>query len=1088
VNASTHDVYVVDKGDNRVERFSSAGAFISQFDGSAAPTGAFSEPSAIAVDNSQSPLDPSAGDVYVVDTGHSVIDKFNAAGGYEGQLTETTGGAAFGLLRGVAVDVSGVVWVYQASGEIDSFSDALVNEYLSARGSPFETSPGFAVDSEDDLYVNRGSEHFAKLNSSGEVLNEAVDGERSTAAAVDMSSNEVFIDNVSTVAIFGSTGSLLERFGAEHLSGGSGIAVDPGSEAVYVADSVAGVVAVFKPEVLPKITTAPASGVGAASATLNTTIIPNGSDTICHFEWGTSSSYGQSVPCLPAADIGAGTSAVSVSAHLSGLSANVTYHWRVTATNASGTTTTGDHTFVYIIPGAGLPDNRAYEMVTPPRKNGAVIGKSLVRFAPDVSLDGSRVVIISIQCFGGAGSCTGQREAQGDPFAFSRTGGGWVTAPLAPPATQFGGNTPQLVNADTGTALFAAQTPPAGGDGWYARRPDGSFLGVGPVTPPSLGALAEGAYGAVGATADLSHIVWGISANDGGLWPFDATTAVGGDSSVYEYVGAGNVAPVLVGVSGGAGSTDLIGTCGTQTSLNQETPGSLSADGRVVFFTVAPCSSGSGVNAGVPVPAYELFARIDGSRSVLLSGRSPAGCTSVACLGSPASDAHFEGASVDGSKAFFTSTQQLTDTASEDSGDSARDLGCIQAAGVNGCNLYEYDSADPAGRGLLAVSAGDSSGGGPRVQGVVAVSSDGSHVYFVARGVLSGVANSGGGVARDGADNLYVFERDAAHPEGRVAFIASLPQSDHETWDYHPRPANVTPDGRFLVFTSYGALTADDTSMSGAAQVFRYDAQTGGLVRVSVGDRGFNDNGNRSAGTPCGTGICSEDASIAEPQAGHRAGAARSDPTMSHDGSFVFFRSPVALTPGALDDVRVGVEGGGGVGGILPGYAQNVYEYHDGRVFLISDGRDTGQTNVPPFDQRRPSDVFLLGSDATGANVFFATSDRLVGSDTDTELDVYDARVCTAGDPCVPSGPAAVTSCDGEACHGVAGVAPAAPVGATMTFSGPGNLAAPVAAHRKVAVKKHVRHRRRRGRPGKRRVKGRGAAHRGGRGSVGGRS
>src|ERR1700704_4939519 len=57
LNTASHDVYVVDRGNGRVERFSSAGTYISQFDGSAAPSGAFSSPSAIAVDNSGNPLD-----------------------------------------------------------------------------------------------------------------------------------------------------------------------------------------------------------------------------------------------------------------------------------------------------------------------------------------------------------------------------------------------------------------------------------------------------------------------------------------------------------------------------------------------------------------------------------------------------------------------------------------------------------------------------------------------------------------------------------------------------------------------------------------------------------------------------------------------------------------------------------------------------------------------------------------------------------------------------------------------------------------------------------------------------------------------
>jgi len=79
--------------------------------------------------------------------------------------------------------------------------------------------------------------------------------------------------------------------------------------------------------------------------------------------------------------------------------------------------------------------------------------------------------------------------------------------------------------------------------------------------------------------------------------------------------------------------------------------------------------------------------------------------------------------------------------------------------------------------------------------------------------VLSGAANSQGRVAQGGASNLYVFERDASYPGGRVVFIATLPASDVSDpfvglVGGH-RPANVTPDGRFLVFTSHGDLTSD---------------------------------------------------------------------------------------------------------------------------------------------------------------------------------------------------------------------------------------------------------------------------------------
>jgi hypothetical protein len=793
--------------------------------------------------------------------------------------------------------------------------------------------------------------------------------------------------------------------------------------------------------VKPAIDAAASTNMTSSSADLTASIDPNGADTSYRFEYGTSSSYGASVP-VPDGDAGAGRSDVSVSQQVTGLSANTTYHWRVVASSVGGTVTGVDHTFVYGTAGAGLPDGRAYEMVTPPAKNGAQIGNVFVGLQPQFAEDGGRFILPSIQCFGGAVSCPAIRQYAGTPFAFTRASGGWVPTPLAPSATQFYSNTDYLFNADSGSALFSAPTAPMGEDDFYARRADGSFVDIGPLYPPSLGELGPEAsvfsnrFGPW-ATADLSHVVFSAR---GGFWPFDETVPPG--ASLFEYVGSGHAAPVLVGVSGGPGSTDLISRCGTTMAEREFEGSALSVDGRTVFFRVARCSSGSGVNVGVEVPASELYARVDQARTVLVSGRSPLDCTGV-CLTSPPSDAMFEGASADGSKAFFTSTQQLTDSASEDS-DSSDTAGqggtreCRRAAGVNGCNLYEYDSANPVGHNLLAVSVCEVSGCEPRVQGAMAISRDGSHVYFVAKGVLTGRANDRGLVAQDGAHNLYVFERDASYPGGRVSFIATLPGGPEEAGWLHGGvwEANVTPDGRFLVFWSTGLLTADDTRTDGAQQVFRYDAQTGGLVRVSIGDDGFNDNGNAGVG----------DAIILlAVNAFGGAGAWRSDPTMSHDGSFVFFQSPVGLTPGALNDVQIAPNRKNAEGRPLPpAYAENVYEWHEGHVYLISDGRDTSAAPILGAHARSVvSSVELLGSDATGANVFFSTADRLVPQDTDTQGDLYDARVCTASEPCIAPPPPARAACQGEGCRGVPGSPPAFGAPSSALFSGAGNLTPP---------------------------------------------
>ena len=138
-------------GNNRVEWLGSDGKeFLSEFDGHETPAGSFAGPTAIAIDNSTNPLDPSAGDVYVLDAGHNVIDKFEADGKYLSTVEKGSGEEAFGSLDGVATDTDGRLWAYQASGQIDYYSSGLPNEFPAGRNSPFGASPGFAVDSEDN--------------------------------------------------------------------------------------------------------------------------------------------------------------------------------------------------------------------------------------------------------------------------------------------------------------------------------------------------------------------------------------------------------------------------------------------------------------------------------------------------------------------------------------------------------------------------------------------------------------------------------------------------------------------------------------------------------------------------------------------------------------------------------------------------------------------------------------------------------------------------------------------------------------------------------------------------------------------------
>ena len=96
----------------------------------------------------------------------------------------------------------------------------------------------------------------------------------------------------------------------------------------------------------PTATTQAASEVTVPSVTLNASINPNDASTDYQFEYGTTTSYGSVVPAV-AKSVGSGTAAVSVSQSIGEIEPQTVYHFRVTATNAFGTTYGKDETFSY---------------------------------------------------------------------------------------------------------------------------------------------------------------------------------------------------------------------------------------------------------------------------------------------------------------------------------------------------------------------------------------------------------------------------------------------------------------------------------------------------------------------------------------------------------------------------------------------------------------------------------------------------------------------------------------------------------------------------------------------------------------------
>jgi streptogramin lyase len=158
----------------------------------------------------------------------------------------------------------------------------------------------------------------------------------------------------------------------------------------------------FVAEDPPTAVTEAASPVGHESATLNATVNPNGPEvTDCRFEYGSTTSYGSSIPCssLP----GAGESAVGVTAALTGLSANVVHHFRIVATNAAGPSFGADQ--LLVVEGAELAEGEPFPQV---ESKGSTPGAIEVRNPP-----GTTVTEISVEEVGLAGLPAGAVQVVG---------------------------------------------------------------------------------------------------------------------------------------------------------------------------------------------------------------------------------------------------------------------------------------------------------------------------------------------------------------------------------------------------------------------------------------------------------------------------------------------------------------------------------------------------------------------------------------------------------------------------------------------------------------------------------------------------
>jgi hypothetical protein len=733
---------------------------------------------------------------------------------------------------------------------------------------------------------------------------------------------------------------------------------------------------------------------------------------------------------------------------------------------------------------AYLPDCRAYELVSPAYKEGFPV------FPEGISENGEQLHVESFGSF----SNSDNTSRAGQSYIVKREKSGWQSVPLDELFSGFPIYHVQGMSLDFGSSLWFASAVGQSerAQDVYLDSPDGRLTRMGPGVPPEA---VQGEFTFVGASEELSHVLLLDHSPGGGgeedrLWPGD-TTASGHNPSLYEYEGIGNSEPRLVGVSNEerieeAASNEgkqhineaanLISDCGTSLGSASQEDGynAVSTNGGTVFFTAEACG-------GSP-PVDELYARIDGERTVAISepllsvpGRECTGtCATAENVLGDRQAGSFAGASLDGSKVFFLTSQPLLNS------DEDAETDLYEAE-------IEGEGAHARVGKLVQVSHDPNAGQAADVQGVARVSEDGSHVYFVASGRLTSGPRGGGKVGVDegldaegvclvslspaekaeevkaeeqeakeeevtfgarcrpktSGENLYVYERDMLHPNGHTSFVATLSPADGGDWSPEDaRPVQTTPDGRFLVFQSAADLTSDQEGRIEAGQVFEYDAQTEALVRVSQGEHGYDEDGNTSSYAAI-IPVQLREGSKPEERFKHLA--------VSEDGSRVFFSSADALTPQALNGVCIREEEG-----LCVSYANNIYEYYGGQVALISDGHDVISVEEGPA-------TVLIGTDESGRDVFFTTADRLVPQDSDTLVDIYDAREDGGFAPAEELAP-----CSPGACKGVAGeplslVAPVTMVAAEPTGSAPGAIAQ---AKPKTKIKtkaRHVKNRRHKG-------------------------
>ncbi len=824
------------------------------------------------------------------------------------------------------------------------------------------------------------------------------------------------------------------------------------------------------------------------ATTLRAQVDPEGVETHYHFEYAAGKgSCSSATPCTatPEQPSGEGLTGFAGSSaespELPELPTGV-YHYRIVAKNAEGEAKSPEATFTILAATGELPDHRSWELVSPANKEGAEAEAISEDGAPiEAAEDGDAIAYLTDGPIGDRVEGSRSPELTQDIATIGEHG--WSSQDLTTANQLAVGVKPELdseyriFSSDLALALLEpypgepghpfAEPPlsppldaaekghqektiylrstsaPLASDASEAERKDAEAASengtdylalVTPLNSPRKEPQQKESFEPFGggegyqhpegvtltglATPDLSHVVFESYRAAPGIYELGPPGSC--DSNEEPLCTGGDIQPISV-LPGQVnpvppnetylGAPKQLATLGGGAEIGSaDLRHAISENGTLVFWATEMAGKDR-----------HLFVRDTETHETLQLDQLDGGS------GTGGSDAEFQTASAEGSRVFFTDTQQLVRESKARA--SAPDLYVAELSGGTSPEdplTYTLKDLTPEGTGgeSAQVLVNEEKSGG-----VIGASKDGSYVYFVADGRLApeaGLERRGeclpGAFARPDA-TCYLYVRHYEHGAwAATKLVAALSNQDQPDWDAEGQAgrlgymtSRVSPEGTYLAFMSDRSLTGYDnidqneaTGRHADEEVYLYHLgegkEYGQLVCVSCNPSGerpegvYDEGYNPHSAHPHASlvidrlGIWAEkhetpDHWLAGDIPGWTPIASTGEALyqsryLSSEGR-LFFNSPEDLVPAAKS------------------HAAKVYEYEPegvgsceaegGCIGLISSGTD-------------PHESAFIDASKYGEDVFFVTASKLVTQDTDESYDVYDARVCEPSRQC-PSAP-----------------------------------------------------------------------------------